>query len=347
MSNLFIDVGSTNIKYSEDDGNINIIDFPHPTNRTEHIFEVPIDRITDSITAVINGSAAKRVYFSVQMHGYVLSDEKHLPLTEYISWRDARYRLLGRGEYPFFLPAESGTAIKDNLPALSIYAGQSLYPEVYSKAVYVDTLGSYLTYYLTGNAVVHVTDACPTGFYISATGELNHDVTGLPYFKGLKFPAATTRIEQAGSYLGKAIFSPVGDQQASVYSAGVTAEDYLLNTGTTSQICCLSDIFETGDFESRPYFNGKTLCTVSGLIGGGAPCEVKGKEDILIENYGNAIKRLPKRSGLIFVGTFVERYREQFERIGGALSGNYRYANGASAIEGLKKLAEDHDANEI
>ena len=74
MSNLFIDVGSTNIKYSEDDGNIHIIDFPYPTNRTEHIFEVPIDRITDSITAVINGSAAKRVYFSVQMHGYVLSE---------------------------------------------------------------------------------------------------------------------------------------------------------------------------------------------------------------------------------------------------------------------------------
>ena len=272
------------------------------------------------------------------MHGYILSDKEHKPVTEYISWRDTLFQSLSQ-PYPFFIEKESGTSAKNNLPVFSIYARSIADPSTLERARYFDTLGSYIVYRLTGESRIHVTDACPTGFYLVPNGKLNRNLTDLPVFENLVFPTSVTGVEKAGNCGTANVYVAVGDQQASAYGVGLTEEEYLFNTGTASQLCCLSKDFVEGEFESRPYFNGKTLCTVSSLIGGGMSEEISRYEAMIKEEYRTALSKLPFRSRLIATGGLATYNNELFEKIYLDIVGEYSYINGQCAVEGLRKLA--------
>lgn len=337
MNNLYIDVGSTYIKYAVNDGAIGCIAFPAPSRADGYIYEIAVESIVQKVARLIDESGADNVFFSVQMHGYILSDGDHRPVTHYVSWRDTLFRKLGTA-FPFSLPEESGTAIKNNLPALSIYARSKLCPEVLQRAVYFDTLGSYIVYRLTGANMVHITDACPTGFYLLPQGRLNAALVQEPCFRRLRFPTAVTEVCVAGQYRGADVYVSVGDQQASALGVGLTTDEYLVNTGTAGQICCLSDRFVSGAFESRPYFDGKTLCTVSGLVGG-VCTDADADEQKMKEEYESVLKKLPPRRRMISTGGAVKYNEAMFERICKSIVSDYAYVDAPSTVAGLKKIA--------
>lgn len=337
MKNLYIDLGSTYIKYAVNDGAVGCVEFPPPVCADGYIYEIAVESVMREVERLIDGSGADNVFFSVQMHGYILSDGEHRPVTHYVSWRDTLFRRLG-AVFPFSLPEESGTALKNNLPALSIYARSALYPEVLKRVAYFDTLGSYIVYRLTGASIVHITDACPTGFYLLPQGTLNATLVQEPCFRRLTFPTAVTEVCAAGKYRGANIFVPVGDQQASALGVGLTVDEYLVNTGTAGQICCLSDRFVSGAFESRPYFDGKTLCTVSGLVGG-VCADVDVDEQKMKEEYESVLKKLPPRRRMISTGGAVKYNEAMFERICKSIVSDYTYVDAPSTVAGLQKIA--------
>lgn len=338
MKDLYIDVGSTYIKYAMDDGNIEQVVFPSPVCFNAYLYEVSVEKIMDAIVTILSRAEADRVFFSVQMHGYILSDEDHIPVTEYISWRDTLFQSLGCG-YPFSLGKESGTALKDNLPALSVYARNIVFPAIGQKAAFFDTLGSYIVYRLTGKHVVHITDACPTGFYLLPSGKINPELTQLSCFRKLSFPVATVEVCVAGKFGNTEVYLPVGDQQASAFGVGLTTQEYLFNTGTASQICCLTDHFLIGDFESRPYFGGKYLCTITGLVKSGICSDLSGSEEYILEEYGRALRKLPVRHKVFSTGGLVKYNETLFRKIFKNFVTDYVYVQGQSAVNGLKKLA--------
>ena len=327
---LYIDIGSTNIKWSHGK-TAGKIPFPAAFDAAYPRYEVRADEIFSIVLNLIDTHRPQRAFFSVQMHGYVLLKEGR-EATGYISWRDER----GKDLPPdFALTEEYGVRIKPNLPRLSLQA-QSVTADEFC------TLGSYLVYRLTGKNTTHVTDAAASGFYNVKTGARD----ACRY----RLPEAVYRVQEAGRYKDTAVFSPVGDQQASVLGAWKgreNAEGYVLNLGTAAQLCCTAEGFAAGDFESRPYFGGNTLCTVTGLPGGGyisrtiGTTSAKALRETLAEAYASALKKLPPRKKIIVTGGVVHYHRILIEETLETLQKAYVLNEGADALAGLKILAED------
>lgn len=327
---LYIDIGSTNIKWSHGK-TAGKIPFPAAFDAAYPRYEVRADEIFSIVLNLIDTHRPRRAFFSVQMHGYVLLKEGR-EATGYISWRDERGKDLSPD---FALTEEYGVRIKPNLPRLSLQA-QSVAADEFC------TLGSYLVYRLTGKNTTHVTDAAASGFYNVKTGARD----ACRY----RLPEAVYRVQEAGRYKDTAVFSPVGDQQASVLGAwkGMeNAEGYVLNLGTAAQLCCTAEGFAAGDFESRPYFGGNTLCTVTGLPGGGYISRTIGKtsakalRETLAEAYASALKKLPPRRKIIVTGGVVHYHRILIEETLETLPKAYVLNEGADALAGLKILAEE------
>ncbi|MDR0426433.1 MAG: hypothetical protein LBH24_04585, partial [Clostridiales bacterium] len=259
-------------------------------------------------------------------------------LTDYISWRDKRARLSGQKKV---VPAQdSGTALKDNLPLLSYFAGLTLFPKAYRKAKRFYTLGSYIVFALTGNNATHITDAAASGFYDCGGGI--HD-----YGTGLDLPKASLDVVCAGVYKNRVkIYTPVGDQQASVYAAGYE-DSLILNLGTAAQICAVTDKRISGAFESRPFFHKQYVLTVTGLPGGQSIADAKSKADLdsIANRYSAAVKALPKNQKMTVIGGATLYHREKIEYI----LRNTRYSIDAdsSALDGLEKLAKENEAGMI
>lgn len=320
---LLIDVGSTNIKFACG-GEAGSVPFPAPKRCDGRFFEVDREELFGGIVQIIEQFRAERVFFSVQMHGYLLAQGGRF-VTDYISWRDRR----GEGETPAFsLTPEYGVHIKPNLPRLSLQTHKGDADEFF-------TLGSYLVYRLTGVNASHITDLAPSGFYNAVTRRAD----GAAY----KLPRACYVVQNIGDYGSSAVYSPVGDQQAAVFGAG--REDcYILNLGTAGQMCTVSENFVSGAFESRPYFGGRTLCTVTGIAGGAAIGAFTGSEEelknFLYAEYRAAADKLPERDNIIVCGG-VARYREKL--LVGVLQRinlPYEFYKESDALRGLQRIAE-------
>ncbi len=328
---FYIDVGSTNIKWQDKDGKSGSEKFPDPLNQTVPFFEVSIREIGRIVTSLILSHPAEKVFISTQMHGYVLLDKGGEPVTEYISWQDTRSTLVHN--FPFQMSPENGVGMKENLPRAGVYAIKLLRPEQYNKASEFCTLGSYLSKILTGNNCTHISDAAPSGFYNVKTGEGKSE---------LILPQVKMRPDVVGIFEGRKIYTPIGDQQASILGCGGDEESYIMNLGTTGQLCCIEKGFSIGEFESRPYFNGSTLCTVTNLMAGKKIQKMAdGWEDCFYKEYSSALQRLPKRNKIIITGGVTQYYHDKVEKLVRNFKFPYTFSPKQDAIEGLKRVAEE------
>lgn len=338
-----IDVGSTHIKYTgyEASGaalHSTALSFPPPCREEAPFFEVRIEEIMRAIRQLLrNCVAGDAILLSAQMHGYILMDADDTPLTEYISWRDRRAALLPENErFNFSLPPEAGVNKKDNLPLASLLYMKQKEQSIYRRARTVCTLGSYIAHALCGVNASHISDCAPSGLYNCLNGARRSVLSELAA------PMAYLTMECIGNYGGAAVYTPVGDQQASVAGSGIAADEYLLNIGTAAQACTVSEAFVTGDFESRPYFDGCVLCTVTGLIGGSAYQTLQQNDEAsvvaLAENYGSALQRLPKRNRLRAIGGAFAYHRNLLKRVLDRIGIEWTIDEEGNATEGLYRL---------
>lgn len=334
---LLIDIGSTSIKWvvKSELGYIKSINkqsFPKQLPLPDLYFEVDINEIVSIVKSIIDLhlNTCENVLIATQMHGYILSDCQMQPVTNYISWQDQRAKNI---VYPFELPPTYGTSIKVNLPKVSVYYMQLKHPECMQKVAYFDTLGSYIIYQLTGKHITHITDAAASGFY----NIIEHSVDKTPF----KLPEAVDEMSVIGKYKALNIYPPVGDQQASIYSLEMD-DSYILNLGTAAQMCCINYGYIEGNFESRPYFNRKTLCTITNLFGGKGFVEnYLIKEHEIYVSYAKAMKRLPNKKRLIVMGGTLIYHLDKVQNILNHCQINVQYDKQAQALRGLAKLAED------
>lgn len=312
----------------------NCCHFPNPCAMT-NLFEVDVDEITARVESLLQAvSDRDEIRMCVQMHGFVLCGEDGSAVTRYISWRDRRSSLISKElRYPFELPKTRGVGYKDNLPLASLYMMRSVMPEIIRNAKTFCSLGSYLTWRFAGGNISHITDLAPTGLYDARSGRLCSD----RMTEVLSFPCATLAQSPVGKYKGALWYAPIGDQQASVAGSGIRKGQALLNIGTAAQMCMISDEEIYGNYESRPYFGGKTLCTVTGLIGGRDYAywsEHNGAKH-LADNYGDAMRRLPNFDSIRVIGGVCTYYRPMFEEMLALLGKPWEICHERDALDGL------------
>lgn len=333
MKNLYIDIGSTNIKSLEDGGKIERIPFPAPVLNENGKYEVNPFEIVGAVRRVVDSSSAERVFFSTQMHGYLLADGNGNLLTNYISWRDRRAET-----FHISLPMkkENGVDMKPNLPRAGVEAVKRERPDLFAQAKEFFTLGSYVAFSLTKRNASHITDLAASGFY-----NVKNRSTEQSF---LCLPKAYYDVAPVGEYGGKTIYAPVGDTQCAAIGSGGD-DGYVLNLGTAAQCLTRAEGFVCGDFESRPYFNGATLCTVTGLPGGGVIGA--GKEDGLCDKlygaYSAALRRLPERKKIVAIGGTVRFHRELIENVLRRIGLPFSIRDGEDALSGLQKIAAENE----
>lgn len=352
MNALYIDVGSTDIKFRTD-GEKESRKVPFPMTRAqEPFFEADAEQIFQTIADIIARSpSAENILLSVQMHGYILRMRQGGD-SAYVSWRDSRAReMFAAGEYERTLLPMSGTSYKANLAPVSLQYRQQAEGLDLSDILEFYTLGSYLAFRLTGRNVTHITDAAATGFF---------DVHGKSACGcGFRLPEALLRVLPVGMYAGRRVFAPVGDQQAAIASLPekVLRECYILNLGTAAQLCCVGDeylSFGESCLECRPFFGGRYLYTVTGLPGGDwfrSHSMQPSAEVWLAQRYAQAIEKLPRRSALAVIGGGVAvHYAQLLQDALFRLGIGYQMAS-ADAADGLgnimrkehEKRNRDHD----
>ena len=220
---------------------------------------------------------AKGVMICTQMHGGILTDSGFRPVTPYISWQDRASLVPVDGKttverlselLPARLMERSGVPVKANLAMCSLVARGNV-----PAGAYFNTIGGYVISRLTGEHVCHIQNAAPTGMTDVVEGAWQREVIEIAGLDGLVFPEIKNDVSVCGVYAHNGreypVYPDLGDQQACVLGALLRPEtDLSVNIGTAGLISSACAEFERGAYETRPYFDGMYLKTVSGLSGG-------------------------------------------------------------------------------
>lgn len=329
MKILLLDFGSSFVKYSfydtEKRTNTQVfsLEFPHPVIDADGHYEVDHRKIDEVLWRIMREAELNEcasAFICVQMHGYLLKYQG--VFTNYISWKDKRGReyLDPSSQNALF---DNGTVLKENLPRVSLRDYASLEGREFF------TLGSYISYILTGNNVTHITDACASGLFHVDTCAADNP------FKGLSLPTAVREVKPCGKYKNIDIYPPMGDHQTSFLGARAFEGEAVLNLGTAAQLSLLVDE-ETDCFdgmEYRPYFvKDHRIATLSGISGSDAEAIVS-----RIKSFANAFGKTKRI--LISGGGANDKYDYfvgEFGKLGYRVERCYQNVGN----EGLKMIAE-------
>ncbi|MEN9935630.1 MAG: hypothetical protein RLZZ387_2209 [Chloroflexota bacterium] len=223
------------------------------------------------------------IVMSTQMHSVVLVDEAGIPLTNVATWLDQRVldSHPAGGTYFDALAArlgeqtrrELGNELRPGLPIGTLFwhAEQGLLPPGATPLTMADFALARLCEASPG---VEPTNAAAAGALDLTTGDWHSGALAAAGLADLRWPAVQVFGEVAGIYHagGRAIpcYRPVGDAQAALAGAGLAEGELSINIATGSQVSMLRPRLTLGDFQTRPYFDGRCLTTLSGIPAGRA-----------------------------------------------------------------------------
>ena len=291
MPVLAIDIGSSSIKGAAVDpataslGPLLRRGFPEPlAGLSSGHFEVDPHAIVAAVREVIeelvhHAPAAEAALFCGQMGGVILVDGENRPLTNYLSWRDQRalgphpsggtyldeirrrwdgneFRELGGELKPgsatslLFWLAENGHLPPDATPL---------------------TLGDFVLAQVAG-AQPHTEPTQAIGTLNLTTGDWHRSAFAKLGVDHLHWPPLIECRQRVGSIRCGQREIPchpvVGDQQAALRGVELAAGELSLNISTGSQVSLLSRELQLGDYQTRHYFGGRYLNTITHLPAG-------------------------------------------------------------------------------
>ena len=290
MSILAIDIGSSSIKGAVVEPAASAIGamvrrpFPEPVaGLPSGQFEVDPAAVVSAVRQVIDDLAsaanAEAVLLCGQMGGVILADGANRPLTNYLSWRDQRTLAPhpAGGSYLDELRRrwngeefrELGSELKPG-SATSLLFWLAENRQLPPGATPL-TLGDFVLTQVAGAAPhTEPTQSIGTLNLITGTWHLPAFITlGLG---GLCWPTLVDCHQPVGSIRcgNREIpcYPVVGDQQAALRGVELAEEELSLNISTGSQISLLSSELRLGDYQTRPYFGGRYLNTITHLPAG-------------------------------------------------------------------------------
>lgn len=219
-----------------------------------------------------------------QMHGLVVTDDEGRALSPVITWQDQRALEPlpnGTGNYYEAVTAalnESqlaalGNGMRAGRPLCTLYwmAQQGELPRE-GMAV---SLGDYVLATLAKQPPqVEATTAASMGMLDLATRTWRADVMAALGLEEVRLPPVVSPTTPVYEVLvgGKRLPAPppVGDHQCALAGALLRPGELSLNVSTGSQISLVTPNFVAGKYETRPYFDGQYLQTVSQIPAGRA-----------------------------------------------------------------------------
>ncbi|MBE5996124.1 MAG: hypothetical protein E7240_02065 [Lachnospiraceae bacterium] len=287
--------------------------------------EIPMGALAEAVKNLIDEAVIKDgisgVVFSVQMHGCMLFDPEGKPLTNYISWQDTRgvmpgdngisvlEELRGAAWKPYF--EENGVLLRPNhsvIPLTHYLRENGIAP-----GTQFAMIGDALMRMLTGKrAPVHPTNAASSGMYSLLREEWNRELLTKLGLDVLDMPEVRDTREAAAVYTAPdgteiPLYAALGDQQATVLGIGTGAGDVFINIGTGGQIgyCAAEPV--PGPYETRPYFGGNFIRTVTQLPSGRTINVLTRFLKSILEPMGTVLYGAGESMGTVFDGADLEK----------------------------------------
>jgi xylulokinase len=240
-----------------------------------------------------------------QMHGFVLVDQQGEAVSNYISWLDQRVTEAEFAEMSALVTAaerqELGNEFRSSIALAAIY-WLHRHGQLPKHAAPV-SIADYVAGRLCGKVpILDPTQAAAFGALRLSTGEWHREVIGKLGLDGLRWPPVWPSGTRVGDWEGVPCYASVGDQQCALAGALLEEGELSINIGTGSQVAMLCDEAAPAPIQTRPYFGGQLLRTIthipagralSALIGlltdlGGEP-----PHDVW-ERIGRAVERVPE-----------------------------------------------------
>ncbi|MFT5191757.1 MAG: sugar (pentulose or hexulose) kinase [Verrucomicrobiales bacterium] len=294
MRVLGIDIGTTTVKgavldlESHEVGTPRVLAFPEPNPiEIPGRHETPMAAVLEAVGEVLDSLLeeapdARHLTLCGQMHGVTLMDAQGHALTPFISWKDARAlepHPSGDGTYMDVLGgcltdeerAALGNELRPGLgaTALAHLQDQSGIPNQSVPATVCDAVMAAWT----GSApVLSPSFAASLGVYDLRTNAWAYDVIEKWNLSHLAWPMLGHQAHSVDElcWKGKSltVYPALGDHQAALLGSGLQPDELSINVSTGAQIAALSSHFHSGSYQTRPYFAGFYLNTISHLPDG-------------------------------------------------------------------------------
>lgn len=302
MHAIGIDIGTTTIKGAVLDLESRQVrtqaslPFPKSTPQADRgRDEVPMPAVLEAVDHLLAAFLQATpnvadVFLCGQMHGIAVLDEHQRALTPFVTWRDQRVLSMappGSSPEPSLFDAcragltadeirVTGNELRPGLGSLSLAALQEE-RSLPDQSMVLPICDAIAATWSGSEPVLHPTYAASLGAFDLGESDWSWAVLrrwGIDRFwwpKVLKLEAgsAVNPVYECRRH-GKSlrIYPAIGDHQAALLGVGLREGELSLNVSTGAQLASLSDGFQPGNYQSRPYFDGLGLNTVSHLPAG-------------------------------------------------------------------------------
>jgi sugar (pentulose or hexulose) kinase len=218
-----------------------------------------------------------------QMHGLVLTTAQGEARSNLTTWQDQRVLMphpSGQGTYFDVMASRISPAQIVQL-GNELRAGQPMgllfwmveRGEPPAPDLYLASLPDFVLANLCESAPrMETTNAMAHGVLNLETGQWHREVIAALGLDGLRWPEIRPHGDVVGHlrWKGRDIpcYTPVGDFQCSITGALLRAGELSLNISTGSQVSQLRDTLEFGNFQTRPFFDGRYLLTITHIPAG-------------------------------------------------------------------------------
>ncbi|HMN31624.1 MAG TPA: FGGY family carbohydrate kinase, partial [Caldilineaceae bacterium] len=269
-------------------------------------FEVDAQVVTGIVRELLDGllDAAPEcagIVLCTQMHGLVLCTEQGESRSNMITWQDQRVldshpaggtyfdRLLA--QVGVIERQELGNELQPSRPLCYLYwlAEQKALPK---EKVTPAGVADYVVANLCHSTPVSDTTNAGAHCAFDLAKQTWHQVvlkrlglTALQWPKVLPFGAVVGEYRHAGRMVP--VYTPVGDHQCAVLGALPDKGELSLNISTGSQASMVTPTWLPGEYQTRPFFDGHFLNTITGIPAGRA-----------LNHLVNLLTELPRRQGI-------------------------------------------------
>lgn len=212
------------------------------------------------------------IHLCGQMHGLVLANGRGEPLSNYIGWSDQRAAACF-GEIASQITdrerQELGNEFRPSLPVSYLYRMRK--DGEFPGGAIPCSLADFVAANLCRTApVVEPTQAAAMGALNLATGAWHESVIGKLGLDRLSWPRIARTGDVVGDCGGVPCYAAVGDHQCALAGVMLEEGELSINVSTGSQVAAIAGEFTPAEHQTRPYFGGRFLRTVTHIPAGRA-----------------------------------------------------------------------------
>lgn len=261
-------------------------------------FEISPDALCDAVSVMLDrllevAPGAQGLVMCTQMHGIVLTNARGEPRSNAITWQDQRgsFRMIEAGSASGQGGMSYAEWLQERLsPELRMRLGNELRPGVPistlawlaqegglpDEELHVVSLPDYVLSRLSQQpAIVDVTNAASYGLFDVEQGawsDVALEVAGLIRFRLPRVVLEPDELRDCYHLNFKGTMlscpAPVGDHQCALLGSLLREGELSVNVATGSQVSVVCREFNAGDYQVRPYFEGRFLHTVTHIPAG-------------------------------------------------------------------------------